>query len=93
MPDCNETLRELYTFLDDELPATARTVVDSHLDGCLDCLQAFDFYAELRTVIAAKCRSDEMPPGLMAKIEACFGQDPGAAGPSTPASPAAADDG
>ena len=75
MADCNETLRELETFLDDELSDGARQVIHSHLDGCPDCLQAFDFHAELRTVIATKCHNDEMPAGLLSKIERCFGED------------------
>ena len=75
MADCNETLRELETFLDDELGDDPRASIQAHLGGCLDCLQAFDFHAELRTVISAKCQSDEMPPGLMSKIEMCFGAD------------------
>lgn len=75
MADCNETLRELETFLDNELGADTRAIIQSHLGGCLDCLQAFDFYAELRTVISAKCRNDEMPPGLLSRIELCFGED------------------
>lgn len=72
MADCNDTLRELETFLDGELTDAERGVIRSHLEGCTDCLQAFDFHAELKTVIAAKCRNDEMPPGLMARIESCF---------------------
>jgi mycothiol system anti-sigma-R factor len=75
MADCNETLRELETFLDNEIGDDARAAIQAHLGGCLDCLQAFDFHAELRMVIAAKCQNDEMPPGLLSKIELCFGQD------------------
>ena len=75
MPDCKQTLRELEQFLDRELSADAHHAVQSHLDGCLDCLGAFDFHAELKTVIAAKARTVTMPEGLMAKIEACFGVD------------------
>ncbi len=73
--DCNDTLRELELFLDKELSDGARTTIHHHLEGCPDCLQAYDFHAELRTVIAAKCHNDEMPPGLMLKIEQCFGDD------------------
>jgi len=73
--DCNETLRELEQFLDHELSDGARQTIHHHLDGCPDCLQAFDFHAELKMVIAAKCHSDQMPPGLLAKIEQCFGTD------------------
>ena len=75
MPDCNDTLRELEQFLDQELTESARAKIHGHLEGCPDCLQAFDFHAELRTVIAAKCHNDEMPPGLMNKIAQCFGQN------------------
>jgi mycothiol system anti-sigma-R factor len=56
MADCEETLRELYTYLDGELPTDSEHTVAAHLEGCLDCLQAFDFHAELRAVIAKKCR-------------------------------------
>ena len=75
MGDCAETIRELETFLDRELSDEGHTAIHAHLEGCPDCLQAFDFHAELRTVIAAKCHNDEMPPGLLARIEKCFNED------------------
>jgi mycothiol system anti-sigma-R factor len=75
MDDCNETLRELESFLDGELPDEALGTIRAHLEGCLDCYQAFDFQAELKAVIAAKCRQDELPPGLLARIEHCFQTD------------------
>jgi mycothiol system anti-sigma-R factor len=74
MGDCNETLRELQTFLDRELSDEARQAIHSHLDGCVDCLEAFDFHAELKMIVSRKCHNDEMPPGLMAKVERCFGE-------------------
>jgi mycothiol system anti-sigma-R factor len=79
MGDCNETLRELETFLDGELSPTLLADIRSHLGDCPNCLEAFDFHAELKAVIAAKCHSDEMPPGLLGRIEECFktGIDPG----------------
>ncbi len=40
-----------------------------------DCLQAFDFQAELKAVIAEKCRRDLMPPGLLSRIEQCLEAD------------------
>ena len=74
MADCNETLRELDTFLDGELADETRAAIQSHLGGCMDCLQAFDFHAELRQVISAK-RNVAMPTALLSKIEMCFGED------------------
>jgi mycothiol system anti-sigma-R factor len=75
MANCNETIRELEAFLDGELSEEGHHAIHAHLDGCTDCLQAFDFHAELRTVIATKCRNDEMPAGLLARIEQCFNED------------------
>jgi mycothiol system anti-sigma-R factor len=73
--DCNETLRELETFLDGEMSSKELDVIRGHLGHCPDCLEAFDFHAELKAVIARKCRSDSLPPGLMARIEECFQTD------------------
>ena len=75
MADCNETLRELEAFLDNELKPETHVAIRAHLEGCPDCLQTFDFHAELKIVVAQKCRNDEMPPGLMDKIQRCFGDD------------------
>jgi anti-sigma factor (TIGR02949 family) len=75
MADCYETIRELETFLDGALSEDSHQAIHAHLEGCPDCFQAFDFHAELRAVIAAKCRNDEMPPGLLSRIERCFNED------------------
>ena len=75
VPNCNDTLRELEMFLDSELSADARQAIEAHLNGCTHCLEAFDFHAELKAIIHTKCCNDEVPPGLMAKIEQCFGED------------------
>lgn len=75
MTDCRETIRELDAFLDDELPSDVRTHIHLHLSDCIDCLQAFDFQAELKAAIRRKCSTEELPPGLLARIEQCFNAD------------------
>jgi mycothiol system anti-sigma-R factor len=65
--NCDETLVELYTYLDGELTAERRAVIQHHLDDCSPCLETFDFEAELRMVIAQKCR-DECPEQLRQRI-------------------------
>lgn len=75
MADCNETIRELDAYLDGELSDQARDHIQGHLDGCMDCLQAFDFQAELKAAIRRKCTNDELPPSLIGKIEQCFQED------------------
>lgn len=75
MADCAETIRELEAFLDTALAPEVFAGIQDHLASCPDCLQAFDFHAELRVVIRDKCRNDEIPPGLLSRIELCFNED------------------
>ena len=79
MADCEEVLRELYGFLDGELTPEAKKAIGRHLDECLDCLHVYDFHAELRIIIARKCREQSMPPGLLARVKDCLGME--ASGP------------
>ena len=65
--DCEETLVELYTFLDGELTDERREHIQHHLEECGQCLEAFDFEAELRMVIAHKCQ-DPCPDRLRERI-------------------------
>lgn len=66
-PDCDEAVHRLYHFLDGELTSDKRVEIQRHLDACLPCLEAFDFEAELRIVIATKCR-DQVPDALRERI-------------------------
>ncbi|MGH9028391.1 MAG: mycothiol system anti-sigma-R factor [Acidimicrobiales bacterium] len=65
--NCNETLHRLYTYLDGELTEERRQQIQRHLDDCPPCFEAFDFEAELRIVIANKCK-DRVPEGLRDRV-------------------------
>ena len=65
--ECEEALRTLYSYLDGELTSEKRTVIQHHLSECSPCLQAFDFEAELKIVIARSCR-DQVPESLRQRI-------------------------
>lgn len=69
---CEEALHELYHFLDGELTDDRRELISTHLDGCTTCLGAFDFEADLRNVVAQKCR-DTVPDSLRARIAEAIG--------------------
>ncbi|HWL45075.1 MAG TPA: zf-HC2 domain-containing protein [Ilumatobacter sp.] len=73
MANCRETIAELDAFLDGELSDDVRTHIHAHLEGCTDCLSAFDFQAELKAAIRRKCSDEALPTGLLGKIQACFG--------------------
>ena len=65
--NCRDAVHRLYHYLDGELDDARRALVRNHLDECLPCLEAFGFEAELRQVIARKCR-DAAPEALRARI-------------------------
>ena len=71
--DCREALGELYEFLDGELTVERKDTIRQHLDGCFDCLGAFDFEAELRVVISSHCRKDQVPDQLRRRIAEALG--------------------
>jgi mycothiol system anti-sigma-R factor len=66
-PECREALDRLYTFLDGELTEERRHEIQDHLSTCLPCLEAFDFEAELKVLIATRCR-DEVPAQLRVRV-------------------------
>jgi len=67
--DCDDALAELYLFLDGELDEATRGRIEAHLRQCSPCLEAFDFEAELRRIVADRCR-DRVPDQLRARIQA-----------------------
>jgi mycothiol system anti-sigma-R factor len=75
MSNCEQTLRELETYLDRALSDDVLLSVNAHLHECAGCLQAYDFHAELRLVVRQKCSTDELPADLVARIERCFNED------------------
>jgi mycothiol system anti-sigma-R factor len=65
---CHGVLEAMYLFLDDEeLTPEQRLHVQAHLDDCIPCLEAFEFEAEFKSVIAKRCR-DEVPTQLYEKV-------------------------
>ena len=65
--ECRDAMHRLYHFLDGELDDERRARIRRHLDECVPCLQAFDFEAELRVLIARKCQ-DQVPDSLRARV-------------------------
>jgi mycothiol system anti-sigma-R factor len=72
-PSCEDALTELYTFLDGELTTEKREHIRVHLDDCNPCLEHYDFEAELRIVISAKCK-ESVPESLKERIAATLAQ-------------------
>jgi mycothiol system anti-sigma-R factor len=71
---CQDAIATLYSYLDGELTAERRQDIRRHLDECGPCFQAFGFEAELKALIASKCR-DEVPDSLRRRIAQALGAE------------------
>ena len=75
MADCQATLNELYAYLDSELSSERASEIITHLKVCNDCQSAFEFHAELKTVIRLKATNDELSGGFIERLQSCLGDD------------------
>jgi mycothiol system anti-sigma-R factor len=65
--DCEESIHHLYDFLDGELTEDRRRELRAHLDSCAPCVKKYEFEAELRRVIANRCK-DRVPDELRRRV-------------------------
>jgi mycothiol system anti-sigma-R factor len=64
---CQETIREIYLFLDGELTDEKRRVITAHLDQCQPCDDIKRFEETLRKVVQDRCK-EQVPRALRDKI-------------------------
>jgi mycothiol system anti-sigma-R factor len=72
--NCDETIERLYFYLDGELTEERRIEIARHLDLCGPCVQSFGFEAELRKVIANRCK-DHVPDFLLHRVADALQQE------------------
>jgi mycothiol system anti-sigma-R factor len=65
--ECSEAVEVLYHYMDGQLTEERRILIRRHLDDCPPCLDAFDFEAELRVIVAHKCR-ERVPEELRWRV-------------------------
>ncbi|MCU1495670.1 MAG: anti-sigma factor [Acidimicrobiaceae bacterium] len=81
--DCEETVHRLYNYLDGELTEERRLAIQAHLDDCGPCVDVMGFEAELRRVIADRCK-DRVPEQLKERISQAIHHEQVAAGGGAP---------
>ena len=68
--DCEQVVRQLWDYLDDELTDDRMAEVRAHLKACRGCFPHFDFEREFLEAIA-KCKAGQSAPdGLRRKVMA-----------------------
>lgn len=72
--NCEEAVHELYHYLDGQLTEERREEIRIHLDWCGPCGGAAEFEAELRRVIANRCK-DRVPQTLIDRVAAAIDEE------------------
>jgi mycothiol system anti-sigma-R factor len=66
--DCDEVLRDVYLYLDDETNDDLRNRVRRHLADCPPCLEQYGLEQDVRSLVARCCGGDQAPPSLHERI-------------------------
>jgi mycothiol system anti-sigma-R factor len=67
-PECEETLREIERFVDDELEVSIRVEIERHIADCHPCAERTEFQRHLKLLIARTCGTERVPPGVRARV-------------------------
>ncbi|WP_375476685.1 mycothiol system anti-sigma-R factor [uncultured Jatrophihabitans sp.] len=67
--DCDDVLRDVYLYLDDETDPRLRNRIRQHLDSCTPCLAQFGLEQDVRSLIARCCGGDRAPASLHERIK------------------------
>ena len=66
--DCDDVIRDVYLYLDDETDPELRNRIRQHLDGCAPCLKQFGLEQDVRSLVARCCGGDQAPLTLRERI-------------------------
>ncbi len=66
--ECDEVLKDVFLYLDDESDVEVRNRIRLHLDGCAPCLRQFGLEQDVKSLVARCCGGDVAPEGLRSRI-------------------------
>jgi mycothiol system anti-sigma-R factor len=66
--DCDDVLKDVYLYLDDETNPELVSRIRQHLDGCGPCLRQFGLEQDIKSLIARCCGGDRAPEHLRTNI-------------------------
>lgn len=68
MIKCEEVLKHIYEYIDNQLDEVSRAEIDEHLKLCKHCCQHRDFELKLREMVVKSCFQQKAPNILKKKI-------------------------
>jgi anti-sigma factor (TIGR02949 family) len=66
--DCDQAVKQLYSYLDEEITPEVQKAIDSHLEECADCFGHYEFERAFLRFLEARCRAGGAPPELCKRI-------------------------
>jgi len=69
---CDDVLRDVWLFLDDEMNPQRRAAVQQHIDDCSPCLEEAGLDAQLKSLLHRKCGGDKAPEQLKVRLLAAL---------------------
>jgi len=75
MANCDETLRQLYAYLDELLDEEMRVEIESHVGDCAGCRDRIEFESKLMVHIRQKSKEEPLPEDLRRRLLECLDVD------------------
>jgi mycothiol system anti-sigma-R factor len=66
--DCDDVIKDVYLYLDDESDVALRNRIRQHLDACAPCLKQYGLEQDVRSLVARCCGGDQAPQSLHERI-------------------------
>jgi mycothiol system anti-sigma-R factor len=66
--DCDDVIKDLYLYLDDESDDALRGRIRMHLKDCAPCLRQYGLEQDVRSLIARCCGGDQAPAHLHERV-------------------------
>lgn len=73
MITCTEAVRQLWSYLDDEVSSADRAAIVAHLDACRRCCGELEFARELRGFLG-RSAALELPDDVRVRMDALLDQ-------------------
>jgi mycothiol system anti-sigma-R factor len=66
--DCDDVIKDVFIYLDDETDPVVRSRIRAHLDECGPCLRLFGLEQDVKSLVARCGGGDRAPEALRANI-------------------------
>lgn len=70
--NCEEAVRQFFTYLDRSLTGEALGALEAHLHECLDCCEKLEFSRQLDSFVKTRLDTGTIPAGLEDRLQKCL---------------------